>query len=265
VLPVLVQALPRSDRANLLAIVLGVGMAFYLAIEPTQEWLLLLLAGLAALGTDGVLRSHPSSPFTRIDDTASFLFLPALLTLGGGLFLEDVVSGYWSAPVGVLTIVGFAALLNGQYLSVDARWPVYPTARLVVSISAYVAAFALYSVVYEFDAGLLGGAFCVGLASLLLSLEILREATPVGSTPQVRTAAVYPCAIGLVMAQLTWSLHFLPLEGFLAAAFLLLAFYVATGVVQNYLLRQLDLATAGEFAVVAAVGLSIVVIAHNVG
>lgn len=269
-LPVLVQTLPRSDRANLLAIVLGVGMAFYLAIEPTQDWLLLLLAALAALGTHGVLRSHPSSPFARFDDTASFLFLPALLTLGGGLFLEDVVSGYWSAPVGALTAIGFAGLLNGQYLSVDARWPVYTTARLVVSICAYVAAFALYSVVYEFDVGLLGGAFCVGLASLLLSLEIMREATPVGSTLQAptgaaRTAAVYPCAVGLFLAQLTWSLHFLPLEGFLAAAFLLLAFYVATGVAQNYLLRQLDLATAGEFAMVAAVGLSIVVIAHNVG
>ena len=264
-LPVLVQTLPRSDKANLLAIALGMGMAFYLAIEPTQEWLLLVLAGLAALGMDGVLRSHPSSPFARFDDTASFLLLPALLTLGGGLFLEDVVSGYWSAPVGALTTVGFAALLNGQYLSVDARWPVYTTARLVVSIGTYVAAFALYSVVYEFDVGLLGGAFCVGLVSLVLSLEVLREATPVGATLQARTAIVYTGAIGLFLAQLTWSLHFLPLEGFLAAAFLLLAFYVATGIAQNYLLRQLDLATAGEFAVVAAVGLSIVVIAHNVG
>jgi len=270
VLPVLVQTLPRSDKANLLAIVLGVGMAFFLAIEPTQEWLLLVLAGLAAFGTDGVLRSHPSSPFARIDDTASFLFLPALLTLGGGLFLEDVIEGYWSAPVGALTTIGFAALLNGQYLSVDARWPVYPTARLVVSICAYVAAFALYSVVYEFGVDLLGAAFSVGLVSLLLSLEVLREATPVGATPvgattAARTAAVYAGAIGLFLAQLTWSLHFMPLEGFLAAAFLLLAFYVATGIAQNYLLRQLDLTTAGEFAAVAAVGLSIVVIAHNVG
>ena len=34
-LPVLVQTLTRSGRANLLTIVLGVGMAFYLAIEPT--------------------------------------------------------------------------------------------------------------------------------------------------------------------------------------------------------------------------------------
>jgi len=260
VLPVLVQTLPRSDKANLLAIVLGVGMAFYLAIEPTQEWLLLLLAGLAALGMDGVLRSHPSSPFARVDDTASFLFLPALLTLGGGLFLEDVVSGYWSAPVGALTVVGFAALLNGQYLSVDARWPVYTTARLVVSVCAYVAAFVLFSVVYEFDVGLLGAAFCVGLVSLVLSLEVLREAAT-----EARTAVIYSGAIALALAQLTWAVHFVPLEGFLAAAFLLLAFYVASGVAQNYLLRQLDLATAGEFAAVAVVGLGIVVVAHNVG
>jgi len=42
----LIQAVPRSDRANLLAIVLGVGMVAYVAIEPTQGWLLLLLAGL---------------------------------------------------------------------------------------------------------------------------------------------------------------------------------------------------------------------------
>ncbi len=259
-LPVLVQTLPRSDRANLLAVALGVGMAFYLAIEPTQQWLLLVLAGLAALGMDGVLRSHPSSPFARLDDTASFLFLPALLTLGGGLFLEDVVSGYWSVPVGVLTTIGFAALLNGQYLSVDARWPVYTAARLVVNICVYVAAFALYSVVYEFDVGLLGAAFSVGLISLVLSLELLREATP-----QPRTAVIYAGAIGLFLAQLAWTLHFLPLEGFLAAAFLLLAFYVATGAVQNYLLRQLDLPTAGEFAAVGAVGLVIVVVAHVMG
>src|SRR3989304_3918561 len=62
VLPVLVQTLPRSDKANLLAIVLGVGMAFFLAIEPTQEWLLLVLAGLAALGGGGVLPPPPTSP-----------------------------------------------------------------------------------------------------------------------------------------------------------------------------------------------------------
>jgi hypothetical protein len=253
----LAQAVPRLDRANLLAIVLGVGMAFYLAIEPTQPWLLLLVAGLAALGTDGILRSHPASPFTRPDDTVAFLILPALLTLGGGLFLEDVVSGYWSLGAAFATIPLFAALLYGQYLSVDARSSAYTTARLVANVATYVTAFAFFAVVYEFELGLLATAFCVGVVSLLLSLEMLRE-VELGLRPTL----LYSTAIATVLAQVTWSLHFLPLESFLAAAFLLLCLYVATGIVQNHLLRQLDLATAGEFAAVAVVGLAIVVIAH---
>ncbi|MGQ9572755.1 MAG: DUF5656 family protein [Dehalococcoidia bacterium] len=255
----LIQAVPRVDRANLLAIVLGVGMAFYLAIEPTQHWLLLLVAGLAALGTDGVLRSHPASPFTRPDDTVAFLILPALLALGGGLFLEDVASGYWSVGAAFATVPLFAAVLYAQYLSVDARSPAYTAARLVANIAAYVAAFAFFAVVYEFELGLLAAAFCVGLVSLLLSLEILRE---VGLEP--RSALIYSTAIALLLAQVTWAVHFLPLESFLAAAFLLLCLYVATGVVQNYLLGQLDQATGGEFAAVAVVGLVIVVVAQAV-
>lgn len=253
----LAQAVPRLDRANLLAILLGAGMAFYLAIEPTQPWLLLLVAGLAALGTDGVLRTHPASPFTRPDDTVAFLILPALLVLGGGLFLEDVVSGYWSIGAAFVTVPLFAAVLYGQYLSVDARSPAYAAARLVANIAAYVTAFAFFSVVYEFELGLLATAFCVGLVSLLLSLELLREVEL-----QPRPILLHSTAIAVLLAEVTWSLHFLPLESFLAAAFLLLCLYVATGVVQNHLLRQLDLPTAAEFAAVAVVGLAIVVIAH---
>jgi len=105
--------------------------------------------------------------------------------------------------------------------------------------------------------GLLATAFCVGLVSLLLSLEMLRE-VELGPRPTL----LYSTAIATVLAQVTWSLHFLPLESFLAAAFLLLCLYAATGIVQNHLLRQLDLATAGEFAAVAVVGLAIVVVAH---
>ncbi|GAG15259.1 unnamed protein product, partial [marine sediment metagenome] len=125
------------------------------------------------------------------------------------------------------------------------------------NFAAYVTAFAFFSVVYEFEVGLLATAFCVGVVSLLLSLEMLREVEL-----EPRPTLLYSTAIATVLAQVTWSLHFLPLESFLAAAFLLLCLYVATGIVQNYLLRQLDLATAGEFAAVAVVGLAIVVIAH---
>ena len=129
-LPVMTQAVPRLDRAILLAVLLGVGMAFYLSIEPTQEWILLLLAGLAALGTDGVLRSHPASPFSRPDHTIAFLFLPALLTLGAGLFLEDVIDGYWSVGAGLITIPGFAAVLYGDRQSTRLNSSHIPLSRM---------------------------------------------------------------------------------------------------------------------------------------
>jgi hypothetical protein len=66
------------------------------------------------------------------------------------------------------------------------------------------------------------------------------------------------------MAQAAWSTHFLPLEGSGAAVFLLLAFYLTTGLMHNYLAGRLDQRTATEFAVVAVTGLVIVTLAEAV-
>src|SRR4030066_186278 len=84
-----------------MAALFGAGFTAFLAIEPTQNWLLLLLAGLVALGTDAVVRTHPRARFQRLDDTALFLFVPVLFTLSLGLFLEEVADSYWSVPAGV--------------------------------------------------------------------------------------------------------------------------------------------------------------------
>jgi hypothetical protein len=62
----------RLDRIHILAVVLALGMTTYLAVEPSQNWLLLLLCGLAAIGTDGIVRHHPGANFQRLDDTALF-------------------------------------------------------------------------------------------------------------------------------------------------------------------------------------------------
>ena len=97
----------RVDRVHAMAAVFGVGMVTFLGVEPTQNWLLLLLAGLVALGTDAVVRTHPRGRFQRLDDTALFLFVPVLFTLSVGLFLEEVAEGYWSVPAGLVGAVGF--------------------------------------------------------------------------------------------------------------------------------------------------------------
>lgn len=246
--------LGRLDRLHAMAAVFGVGMAAFLAIEPTQNWLLLLLSGLVALGTDGVVRSNPKAPFRRLDDTALYLFVPVLFTLALGLFLEEVASGYWTAPAGLLAAVPFWAIVHAEYVSVDRRAAGYHSARLVLNVATYVIAFLFFATVYDFELNLLTSSFAVGIVSLLLGIEILREEAM--ETPRT---LLYALAVGLLLAEAAWALHFLPLEGGAAAVFLLLAFYLMTGLMHSYLGARLSLRTAGEFAAIALVGLLIVV------
>ena len=247
----------RLDRVHVMAAVFGAGLTAFLAIEPTQNWLLLLLAGLVALGSDAVVRTHPRAHFERLDDTALFLFVPVLLTLSLGLFLEEVAEGYWSLLAGLGAAIPFAIVLQAEYNSVDRRLPAYAGARLILNIATYVIAFLFYAAIYDFDLSLPALVFASGVVSLLLAIEILREDAL--ETPRTM---LYALAIGVLLAEAALAMHFLPLEGALAAVFLLLAFYLMTGLMHNYLGDRLTLRTAGEFSGIALLGLLIVVISH---
>ena len=236
-----------------MAAVFGVGLTAFLAIEPTQNWLLLLLSGLAALGTDGIVRTHPRARFQRLDDTALFLFVPALFTLSLGLFLEEVVSGYWTLAAGLVSAVPFWGIVHAEYVSVDRRSQSYHGARLVLNVATYVIAFLFFATIYDFELGLLTASFAAGIVSLLLAIEVLRE-----EAMDTARTLLYAVAIGVLLAEAAWAVYFLPLEGGMAALFLLLAFYLMTGLMHNYLAERLNLRTAGEFTAVAVLGLVMV-------
>jgi hypothetical protein len=252
------EAVARVDRLYVMAALFGAGFTAFLAIEPTQNWLLLLLAGLVALGTDAVVRTHPRGHFKRLDDTALYLFAPVLLTLSLGLFLEEVAEGYWSLLAGVGAAIPFAFVLQAEYDSVDRRAGPYGRARLILNIATYVIAFLFYATIYDFDLSLPAVTFAAGVVSLLLAIEILREEAL--ETPRT---LLYAVAIGVLLSEAALAMHFLPLEGALAAIFLLLAFYLMTGLMHSYLADRLSLRTAGEFSGIALLGLFIVVISHS--
>ena len=62
----------------------------------------------------------------------------------------------------------------------------------------------------------------------------------------------YALAIGVLLAEAAWVTHFLPLDASGAAVFLLLAFYLMTGLMHNYLADRLTAVPPSEFGVVAA-------------
>src|SRR5712692_10369745 len=63
----------------------GVGLS--LVIQPPAVWLFVaLLIVTVCIGTDQVLRSHPR--LGRVEPGFAVLVIPALITLGGALFLR---------------------------------------------------------------------------------------------------------------------------------------------------------------------------------
>ncbi len=246
----------RSTYIPLLAIVYGLGLALFLAVEPTKPWILLALVTLVGLGADGILRSHPRGQLRGVADTAPFLFVPVLLALAMGLFLEEVELTYQTtipAVVGASALLG--AALYGEYVSVLSHGPSYALGRFLLNVLTYLAAFAFFAVIYTFDIELVPSAFAAGLFSMLLAVEIFRE----GEVDAYR-ALVFSAVIGIIVAEARWVLYFIPLEGFLAAVLLLLVFYLTTGLIQHHLTGHLDRTIAAEFTFVTGVGLAVVII-----
>jgi hypothetical protein len=245
-----------STRVPLLVVVYAIGLTLFLAVEPTQPWILLMVTGLVALGTDGILRTHPSA--IEQDDvawTAPLLFLPTLLALASGLFLEDVLHGYWAVPGVAIASVLMGAALYAEYISVETYSPKYAGARFVLNLGTFLTAFGFYAVVYSFDVDLVPAAVTVGLISLLLAVEVLRES----EADPVR-AVVFAAVVGLVVAQARWALYFLPLESYLAGVFLLLVFYLTSGLVQHHLNDDLKAPVVAEFTLISIVGVLIVTV-----
>ena len=255
---VVAATISRFDTVYALSIAFALMLTLFLAVEPTQNWILLLLCGLVTIGTDHVVRSHPKARFQRLDDTALYLFVPVLFTLGLGLFLEEVAEGHWTIGAGLLSGVPFWAILRAEYESVDRDSASYQKTRLVLNLATYVIAFLFFATIYDFDLSLLTASFAAGIVSFLLAIEVLREE----ALDTYRTL-VYALAIGVLLGETAWTTHFLPLECSSAAVFLLLALYLMTGMMHNYLAERLTLRTASEFTVVALGGLLAVTVSHS--
>ena len=255
-------SVPQEGRIPLVAAVYTLGLTLFLTIDPVKPWLLLFIAILVGLSIDGIIRSKPDGLSRQALDTAPYLLVPVLLALAAGFFLEATVSGYWRLLAAAVSGGLMAIALYGEYVSVDTNDQLYPTGRFILNVVTYLTAFALFAAIYSFDVALVPAALATGLVSAVLAAEILRESElmpPPVARRSLRSLGL-AVVIGLIIAQVRWALYFAPLDGFLAAVFLLLFFYVATGIVQHYLTAQLSSSIFWEFAIVASVGLLMIVL-----
>ena len=247
---------PVSSRGRvvLIAGVAILGLVAFLNIQPGQPWILWLTTLLVALGVDGIVRSSPRWEAGDALSSVVYLFLPALATLGIGLFIDDAIHGYGRVFTAIAGGLAIGVITYGEYQTVDFGSRLYGAKRLLLAIATYLTAFALYTVLFSRGVDLTLAAFAIAGISLALSVELLRESRLTGPS-----SLLVGVAIGVSLGELRLALYFFALDGLLAGALLIIAFYLATGLVHHLLDHDLEWSTTAEYLLVAGVGTAAVV------
>ena len=253
--------IPRVDvPEGVLTLVVTLSFLMYLLIEPTPAWLALFAAAVAAVGADRVLRLARPHPVAFGIDPTLQVVLPALYALAIPVLLEDMVRGWWTLPAGLVAGLGFGVVLVAQIHAVRPNEPWLAVARPVASAAVYVTVFALFALTYLFDLALAPALAAVALAAWLLAVELLRD----GHADPSDTVA-FSGVVALLVTQLRWALHYVPLDGYLGALALLLAFFLATGLLHAHLTLQLRRAVVAQYVAIAALGGVLIVGARSAG
>ena len=253
---VLLRGSAPAAAVVLAAIVTSTFLMFVLT-EPAQRWLLLLGVVAAAFGTDGVLRSSHPRAFALGLDTTPHLVLPTLYALAIPLFIEQNMRGFWTPLSALLAGLGFAVIVIAEVRSVREFERLAGEARIVADAGAYLVAFAMLSLVYSRDPGLVGAVAAAALVGGLLSIELLRNSS-------LRLLDMLTLALvgALVLGEMRWALDFVPLDGHLAAIALLLAFFFTSGLLAARLRGHLTREVVVEYGAITAVGVAAVVAAR---
>jgi hypothetical protein len=244
--------------------VLGVALAINVRAAPAALLVAALVFTVSA-GMDLVLRGE-----ARYHPTADLFILPAALVVGGVLFLQLVSTG----PVIVTGLAVFAGLLFTVFWaehSIRLGLADRRAAETALTAIGYVAAFVLYTAVYQSKARSLISAPAIIAITLLLAgrqFRLAQEAMePEAPTPRRSFLPAWPrtllyaVVVALAAGEITWALNYWPLNGLFGGAFLLSAFYFLVGVLSHYLQNRLTSRLVLEYGSVAAAGILVISIA----
>lgn len=217
------------------------------------ELMAALLASLACTGTDSLIRSHPLVRQGGSHYTFTFWALPGLAVVTAALLLPLAPNrACWLSGL-ALTAVLLLLIAVAQYHTVDLTDPGYRLARLALSILVYVVALSLFTLIYGKVHSLFSATAAAAVGGLL-ALELLR-----GVHPDLRRTGFYAFITGLAVGEVTWALNYWAVSRLSGGLLLLLVFYLVAGLAREGLLRKLGWRTLAEFALVALVGLGLII------
>lgn len=225
-----------------------------LTVGFSVRWLLVaLLMGLVAAGTDALVRSVPGQAIVDRRYTATFWILPCLVTLTAAVAVPAQFGNpiSWLASLALLAAL-LAGVLLAEHGTVQFGAASYRLARLGLNGATYLAAFALYTTIFNLHQRSLVSATLVLAVTFPLALELLRL-----TEEELATTWLLAGVVALVLGELTWAVNAWGLSDLAGGALLLIAFYTLTGIAQQSLAGRLSRRILYEFLTIAIVGLAI--------
>jgi hypothetical protein len=227
-----------------------------LEVHVTGTWLLVtLMVGLVCTGTNLILHDHPHlTEHTGRPIYVSWI-LPGLLA--GLLAYLLARAPTWPLWVGglILVGVGISLAVSAEYTAVSPNAPGYPLARLGLNVLAYLLAFTLFAIIYNTRSRSLVTATLTLFTGTLLALDLLSVADV-----QFRRVLLFAAIVGLITGESTWALNYWQISAWAGGLFLLLIFYTTVNVAHQHLLERLSGSILAEFAVVAVIVLTIILL-----
>jgi hypothetical protein len=286
----------RTERIFVLSAILLIGLGLVLAISRGALrlsgnasagllWSMTVALSIAAAAGHLWLRAGmvpaseggPASGDDRIARLAvRFLplgaVLPALLVAGATLFVQIFENGIVQTMIIASAAISLGAIYWAQVHAVDIQDRYFGLAQAILNVSSHLCAFLLFATIYGLKTRALISATAVGLATLLLMLELLSRAVAwhitvqSGAVSKRSTIVLLSLAAGLVMTELTWGLNYwAALTTLVGGAFLLVAFYVVYGLTSHYLERNMSRQTALEYGLVGLAGIAAVFVSAFLG
>ena len=123
-----------AARTVLLAGLAALGIGAYVSVRPEQPWMLLLTTAMVALGTDGLVKTHPRWLNLRPIDSVVYTFLPALAVLGAGLFIDHAVESYARQGAAIVAGIAVGVVAYGEYQTVDPAGRAYGPFRVSMAV-----------------------------------------------------------------------------------------------------------------------------------
>lgn len=199
-------------------------------------------------------RLHPA--YGRVGDRLSFTLwiLPGMLLWAAGLALvlwrpDDLVLARGLPLFGAL-LVGLAVFAQDREIAIaDEVGESSTLPKQLLSLLTYLAAFGLFTLVYQIKERSLISATTTAFVAAVLSLVLLRGA---GAARQ-RTL-LYAALIGVSLGEVTWALNYWVVRELVGGAVLLLVYYVLVGLTEIVLRAELSRRLLAEYLGVGIVG-----------